>query len=185
MPSPLSRQHQNNLIDYFQMFERFRWVHIMFSFSVLFPRPLSCCEPLYWSGIQLPLKVPQSSHDLISALVHFQFASAGVERLVSVMWLKDAQVRRKTWMRPPASLLLYKTSAQTDSPISDWLCCSSPLIVLLAALPSSVCNKEIHSEWNTATTKTLIPIDVYSLSMKSSRIFSFFINFMDYLLIMH
>lgn len=111
----------------------------MFSFSVLFPHLLFCCEPLYWSGIQIPLKVPQSSHDLISALMHFQFAPAGVERLVSITWLKDADVRMKTLMHPPAVCCFI-----TDSPISNWLFCSSPLIVPPAALPSSVCNKEIH-----------------------------------------
>lgn len=152
MPSPLSGQHQNNLIDYFKMFERLRWVHFLFSFSVLFPHPLFCCETLYRSGIKLPLKVPQSSHDLISAPLQFQFASAGAERLVSLMWLKDAPVRMKTCMPPPSCLLFYKTSAHTDSPISDWLC----------RLLLCVCNKEIHSGWNTATTKTLIPFDIYS-----------------------
>lgn len=167
-----------NLTDYFKMFERFRWVHIMVSFLVLFPHLFVCCEPLYWSGIQLPLKVPQSSHNLISALVHFQFPSAGVERLVSVMWLKDVHVWMKTLMPPPPGcLLFYRTSAQTDSPISDWLCCSSPLIVPPAALPSSVCNKEIHSEWNTATTKTLIPIAIYSLFHEEIENLFFFFFF--------
>lgn len=132
-------------------------------------------------------QVPQSSHHLISAPARLRCASA-------VMWLGDAHV----WMRTltpspplPSCLLFYKTSAQTDSPISDWLCCSSPLIVPPAALPSSVCNKEIHSEWSTATTKTLIPIDIYSPFREALEdlffffFFFFFINFMDYLLIMH
>lgn len=177
-----------NLTDYFKMFERFRWVHIMVSFLVLFPHLFVCCEPLYWSGIQLPLKVPQSSHNLISALVHFQFPSAGVESFCHVT-KRCTRLDENINAPPPGCLLFYRTSAQTDSPISDWLCCSSPLIVPPAALPSSVCNKEIHSEWNTATTKTLIPIAIYSLFHEEIEnlffFFFFFINFMDYLLIMH
>lgn len=47
MPSPLSWQHQNNPTDFWEMFERFRWVHIFFLLrtSFLIRGPASSSGP--------------------------------------------------------------------------------------------------------------------------------------------
>lgn len=185
MRSPLSGQHQNNLIDYFKMFERFRWVDFLFSFSVLVPHPLFCCETLYRSGIQLPLKVPQSSHDLISAPLQFQFASAGAERLVSVMWLKDAPVRMKTCMPPPAVCCFIKRVRRQT--VQSQIDCAAPLHWLRRLLLShQVCVTKKYTQGETQLQQKLwFHLIFILLFIKRLENLFFFINFMDYLLIVH
>lgn len=46
MPSPLSRQRQNNVTGYLKWFQLFSWIHVVFLFL------LFCCEPLYWPEVQ-------------------------------------------------------------------------------------------------------------------------------------
>lgn len=167
-----------NLTDYFKMFERFRWVHIVVSFLVLFPHLFVCCEPLYWSGIQLPLKVPQSSHNLISALVHFQFPSAGVERLVSVMWLKDVHVWMKTLMPPHPAVCCFIERARRQT-VQSQIDYAAPLHWLCRLLLSrQVCVTKKYTQSETLLQQKLwFQLLFILFSMKRSRIFSFFFIF--------
>ena len=109
--------------------------------------------PIYWSVMLLnlpPVEIPAAAPGYRPAFGFFLSED-----------VSSAEAQMKTLMvqmRPlPCSLLFDKARAQTHSPISDWLRCSSPLIVPPAVLLSVCGEKKTKNDEN-----ILIPICIYS-----------------------
>lgn len=152
------------------MFEHLRWSYYVFILS-----SVSLSSFLLWSFLSIrdPASCQQSSIITRSRIRAGAF-SAGEARFCHVTdRCTRSDENSPARPRPPGCLLFYKTSAQTVSPISDWSCCSSPLIVPPAAPLSSVCVWKKYTQWNTAITQTLIPIDNYSFHEELENLFFF------------
>lgn len=149
MPSPLSRQRQNNVTGYLKRFQLFSWIHIVFS-SLLF-----CCKPLYWSEVQFSTLLRFLNHLTVYNQHH-------CTQLVRRGWFLSYDWRMHTHHPhpPPGCLLFYKASRQTVQSQIDyaaplhWLCC------LLLSLQVCATKKYTQSETQLRNKKNQ-PFDSY------------------------
>lgn len=188
MPSPLSRRHQNNLIDYLKMVWALWMIHTMVWFtaaflletSLLIRGPVSCEGP----SITAP---PHIGTAAFSVCICWCGEPRSCHMTEGCTHPDENDNGRQPPPHQAVCCFIKRACRQTVQSQIDYAAPLHWLCRLLLSLQVCATKKYTQSETQQQKIPKLWFLLIFILSMKSSRIvfFFFIINSVDYLLIMH